>query len=58
MVEEILQLEVNIAANNKKDAIHKAMQMYYNEDIVLDASHFVHAKFKEVKDGTRGLRKL
>lgn len=53
-IQEILEREVVIEAENKRDAMDKIKQMYKDEEIVLDSEDFSYERFilnGEVVDG-------
>lgn len=43
-IKEVLARVVEIEANSKEEALEKASQMYYNEEIVLDDGDFIGQK--------------
>ena len=47
-ITEILQKIIEIKAENKEDALHKAMKMYKNEEVILDNNDFIDVNFKNV----------
>lgn len=47
-ITEILQKIIEIKAENKEDASHKAMKMYKNEEVILDNNDFIDVNFKNV----------
>ena len=47
-ITETLQKIVEVEADNEKDAMHKAMKMYKNSEVILDDNDFVDLDFKNV----------
>ena len=47
-ITEILQKTIEIKAENKEDALHRAMKMYKNEEVILDNNDFINVDFKNV----------
>ncbi len=49
-IQEILSLEKTIKANSFEEALEIAQQQYYDQEIVLDAGHFIEVDFLESTD--------
>ena len=47
-ITETLQKTIEVETNNTEDALHKVMEMYKNEEIVLDCNSFVDVNFKSI----------
>ena len=47
-ITETLQKTVEVEADSKEDALHKAMKMYKKEEVILDYNDFVDLDFKNV----------
>lgn len=48
-ITETLQKRVSVLADSKDQAYKKVKEMYQNEDIILDSSHYVSTDFKAVE---------
>lgn len=52
-IKEVLSRVQTIEAESMDDAINKAMELYYSEEIVLDANVMKEVDFEEYKDNVR-----
>lgn len=52
-IKEVLSRVQTIEAESMDDAINKAMELYYSEEIVLDANDMKEVAFEEYKDNVR-----
>lgn len=50
---EVLSRVETIEAESMDDAINKAMDLYYSEEIILDANDMKGVTFEEYKDNVR-----
>ncbi len=50
-ITETLQIQVEIIAHSKEDALIQLKQLYKNEDIVLDSSNYVETEFTSLDEG-------
>ena len=47
-ITETLQKTIEIEADNEKDALHKVIRTYENEEVILDYNNIVDVSFKSI----------
>ena len=52
-IKQVLSRVQTIESESIDDAINKAMELYYSEEIVLDANDMKEVAFEEYKDNVR-----
>lgn len=53
-ITETLQRQIEVEAADKNEAISKAREMYYNEEVVLDSGDYIDTEFNLIdKNGKK-----